>query len=105
MVSSLRKGEFTLGKYHRHSQEYIEESIRLITEDGWTQVQVAKAAEVHVNTVAKWVNKAKLAGQTQSLTDAKDKRIRELETENKRLARELAFSKKVAAWLATLEEK
>ena len=94
-----------MGKYKRHSQEYIRESVHLITHDGWTQLQVAKAADVHVNTVAKWVSKARQAGSAKDLADAKDRRIKELETENKKLERELAFSKKVAAWLATLEEK
>jgi len=94
-----------LGKYKRHSKEYIEESVRLIAEEHWTHAQVAEAADVHVNTVAKWVGKARKAGKASSLADAKDRRIRELETENRRLEKELAFSKKVAAWLATLEER
>lgn len=94
-----------MGKYIRHSKEYIEESVRLITEEGWTHAQVAEAADVHTNTVSKWVSKAKHAGKATSLTNAKDKRIRELEAENRRLEKELAFSKKVAAWLATLEER
>lgn len=92
-----------MGKYKRHSAEYIEESVRLITEEGWTQAQVAEAAEVHVSTVANWVKRAKSSNQEKSLKDAKDKRIRELAAENKRLEKELAFSKKVAAWLVTIE--
>jgi len=94
-----------VGKYIRHSEEYIKESVRLITEEHWTHAQVAAAADVHVNTVAKWVSKAKNTGKATGVFDAKDKRIRELEAENKRLEKELAFSKKVAAWLATLQER
>lgn len=96
--------EFTVGKYKRHSAEYIEESVRLIAEDGWTHAQVAEAAEVHVGTVSNWVKRSKKISNEKSTEDEKDKRIRELAAENKRLEKELAFSKKVAAWLATLEE-
>ena len=69
----------------------------MITEEGWTQAQVAEAAEVHLNTVSKWVKRVKAAGKAQSEEDAKDRRIRELETEKRALEKELAFSKKVAA--------
>lgn len=92
-----------MGKYKRHSTEYIAESVRLITEEKWTYTQVAEAAEVHVSTVSNWVKKSRSKGQKQSLEDVKDKRIRELTVETKRLEKELAFSKKVAAWLATIE--
>lgn len=94
-----------MGKYKRHSEEYIEESVRLITEEGWTQAQVAEAADVCVNTVAKWVKRYRQRSESSTLADAKDKRIRQLEAENKNLQKELAFSKKVAAWLATLPEE
>lgn len=93
-----------MGKYKRHSTEYIAESVRLITEEGWTHAQVAEAAEVHVSTVANWVKKTRSSSKEQILEGEKDKRIRELATENKRLEKELAFSKKVAAWLATIED-
>jgi len=93
-----------MGKYTRHSKEYIKESVRLILEEGWSQAQVAEAADVHPNTVAKWVQRAKQTNQKTSLSDAKDKRIRDLEIKNRQLEKELAFSKKVAAWLATLED-
>jgi transposase-like protein len=93
-----------MGKYKRHSAEYIAESVRLIIEENWTYAQVAEAAEVHVSTVSNWVKRAKSNGQEKSLEAAKDKRIRELAAENKRLEKELAFSKKVAAWLVTIED-
>jgi transposase-like protein len=71
-----------VGKDNRHSEEYIAESIRLITEEGWTQAQVAESADVHPNTVAKWIKKAGTTGKTKAIEDAKDKRIRELEFEH-----------------------
>lgn len=87
-------------KYGRYTPELRADALRRVAVSGKSIVKVAEEIGVDHRTLWKWVNDAKLEtiDPTGELTPAARKRIRDLEKENARLARDLDFEKKARAF-------
>ena len=90
----------------KHSDDYKAQAVEFIRTGQWSYREVAEAADVSIHTVRSWVSKANdntSKPQSPLSKEELEKQNKELLKENKRLQMELAFSKKVAAWLAKEE--
>lgn len=83
----------------RFTEEYKLHAVELVVSEGWSYREAAIRLEITESTLRNWVKK--LDTEPKETTDL-EAEMKELRKKNKLLEKELAFSKKVAAWLATL---
>jgi transposase len=74
----------------RYDDEFKDHAVKMVVEQERTISAVASDLGVSQPTIRRWVQQAQQATKPES---SKDKRIAELETENKKLKRQLANTK------------
>ena len=88
----------------KYTDEFRREAVKLVTEQGYKPTEAARNLGISASLLRKWVKRYK--GDDSSLTPGKlglnadQKRIRELEMENKRLKMEREILKKATAFFA-----
>ena len=83
----------------RYSQEFKDEAVKLVLENGTAVRQAARDLGVSEFTLRTWIKKAQPASnKPRELT--KDEEIRRLQAENKRLRMEREILKKATAFFA-----
>ncbi len=92
-----------------YSTEFKLDAVRLITEQGYTVIQVGRALDICETVIRRWFNQYKkeqggITPQNKALTP-EQQRIQELEAQVNRLEREKAILKKASALLIADEIK
>jgi transposase len=93
----------TKGKRRRYTQEFKEEAVKLVTEQGYQVAEAARNLGVHANMLSRW--KREIEGGDEnfsgmgSLNDVTAE-LQRLRKENKRLKMEREILKKAAAFFA-----
>lgn len=84
----------------KYTDEFREEAVKLVTEQGYTVAEAAKALGITTKLLYNW--KDKLAKQASGETLSKDERAEliKLRKENKRLLMEREILKKASAFFA-----
>ena len=90
-------------KRRKHSKEFKEEAVKLVTEQGYQVSEVARNLGIHPNILGRW--KRELTGaepRNGSSGDlaAMEAELKRLRKENKRLQMEREILKKAAAFFA-----
>ena len=86
----------------RYSQEFKDEAVKLVLENGTAVRQAARELGISEFTLRGWIKKAQPTnGKPLELT--KDEEIRRLQAENKRLRMEREILKKATAFFARLQ--
>jgi len=81
-------------KRRSYTDEFKQEAVRLVTEQGYSVSEAARNLGVHANLLRSW--KQKLEAAEESLTEDERMELASLRAENKRLRMERAILKKVA---------
>lgn len=82
-------------KRRRHSEEFKQEAVKLVTEQQYSVAKAARNLGVHVNLLRTWQRKfAAEATEEQDLTEEERMELARLRTENKRLRMERDILKK-----------
>jgi len=93
----------TNGKRRKYTQEFKEEAVKLVTEQGYQVGEAARNLGIHPNMLSRW--KRQLEGDDESssgtgnLHDVQAE-LQRLRKENKRLKMEREILKKAAAFFA-----
>jgi transposase len=91
------------GRRSTYTNEFKEEAVKLVVEQGYTVGEVAADLGIHPALVTRWkreMGELKKPSNKELPVDDKDKRIKELEKENQRLKMERDFLKKAATFFA-----
>jgi transposase len=97
----------TNGKRNRHSKEFKEETVKLITEHGYTISEAARNVGVNANMLGRW--KRELERDREDISGVGNMKvlqsdIKRLRKENQRLKMEREILKKAAAFFAKESE-
>ena len=88
----------------KFSSEFKENAAKLVLEQGMTRAKVAQDLGVNINQISKWVqeyqSKGKDAFPGNGNLSPQDRRIRDLEAENRQLRMERDILKKATAFFA-----
>jgi transposase len=90
-------------KYRTYTDEFKQEAIKLVTEQGYKIAEAARSLGIHENLLGKWKRRseARNAGVSQgSLQDDERTELERLRAENRRLLMERDILKKAAAFFA-----
>lgn len=90
-MSSKRKRIF--------SSEYKAEAVKMVIDEGRTQADVCTSLGLGSSTLSKWVRESRLATVSPNQPET-NKRIKELEAENRLLKMEREILKKATAFFA-----
>ena len=94
-----------VAKYQKFSESYRAEAVKLHAESGQSIAEVARGLGLNETTLGNWVKKARDAGASGDgeppATPQELRRIRDLESDVRRLNLELAFLKKASAYFAS----
>ena len=87
----------------RHSQDWIDSLVKLVTIDGMSAYDVAEQAGVAPSQVYRWVNKHKIreARKDSSSEAAIVAELRDVRRENEYLKKQVEFLKKAATYFAS----
>ncbi len=90
-------------KRRSYTQEFKEEAVNLVTEQGYTLAEAGRNLGVHANVLGRWKRNIRSCGQDgaphNSAVSIKDE-LKQLRKENKRLKLEREILKKAAAFFA-----
>lgn len=86
--------------YKRYPQEFKEEAVALVRDQGYSVPEAAKSLGINANMLYKW--KEAIEAQLEGKILAEDEReeLKRLRTENKRLRMEKEILKKASAFFA-----
>ena len=88
----------------KFSNEFKENAAKLVLEEGMTRSKVAQDLGVNINQVSKWVREYQANGDEAFPGNGKlspqDRRIKDLENENRQLRMERDILKKATAFFA-----
>ena len=87
-------------KRRRHTREFKEEAVKLVTEQGYSIAEAARNLGVNANMLSRW--KGDLEGEDSDIGSRKvlQSEVTRLRKENKRLRMEREILKKAAAFFA-----
>lgn len=89
---------------HKYTKEFKLEAAKLVIEQGYTHIAAAKALDVNVKNLSRWVNDVKKNDSSNAvktrLTAEQEELVR-LRKENKRLQMERDILKKATAFFAS----
>ena len=91
-------------KRRKHSKEFKEEAIKLVTEEGYSIAEAARNLGINAQLLSKWKcrgEREKNKPQTEKDLEQENRRLRQ---ENKRLLMEREILKKAAAFFAKESE-
>ncbi len=90
-------------KRRSYTQEFKEEAVKLVTEQGYSLAEAGRNLGIHVNVLGRWKRNIQSGGQDgvphNSAVSIKDE-LKQLRKENKRLKLEREILKKAAAFFA-----
>jgi transposase len=88
----------------KFSSEFKENAAKLVLEQGMTRTKVAQDLGVNINQISKWVQEYQAKGEDafpgNGNLSPQDRRIKELEAENRQLRMERDILKKATAFFA-----
>jgi len=88
----------------KFSSDFKENAAKLVLDQGMTRTKVAKDLGVNINQVSKWVDEYQSKGSDafpgNGRLSPQDKRIKDLEVENRQLRMERDILKKATAFFA-----
>ena len=90
-------------KRRKHSKEFKEEAVKLVTEEGYKVSEAARNLGLHPNVLGRWKRELKAAEGSNGSSDdvaAMEAELKRLRKENKRLQMEREILKKAAAFFA-----
>lgn len=87
-------------RYRKYTQEFKDEAVKLVTEQGYTRLRVAQTLGISPKNVNKWVTAATGKGSDGKVTTPEQEEIKRLRKENERLKMEREILKKAAAFFA-----
>ena len=94
----------TKGTRRKFDKQFKLEAVKMVTEQGLTQTEVAKSLDVDPSTIGYWIKVYAADGTDAFPGNGKlkpqDDELRRLRAENKRLQMECDFLKKTATWFA-----
>lgn len=90
----------------KYTQEFRQEAIKLITEQGYSQAEAAKRLGIPHANLSRWISDLRgnkvinMSVKKGKMLNAEQKELEELRKENKRLKLEREILKKAAAFFA-----
>jgi transposase len=90
-------------KRRKHSKEFKEEAVKLVTEEGYQVSEAARNLGIHANVLGRWKRELTgVEGRNGSSGDvaAMEAELKRLRKENQRLQMEREILKKAAAFFA-----
>ena len=89
-------------KRRKHTEEFKQEAVRLITEEGYTVAETSRNLGINANMLGRWkreLQEAEAFGGIGQMRQMKEE-LRRLRRENKQLQMEREILKKAAAFFA-----
>lgn len=86
--------------YKTYTQEFKQEAVALITEQGYSVSEAANALGVSANLLYKWKEKLEAQASDKTLNPDEREELKKLRAENKRLRMEKDILKKASAFFA-----
>jgi len=92
-----------VNKKTKYTQEFKTEAVKLVTEQGYSQVEAARSLGVTYGNMNRWMSESRgktSPGKEKPILSAEQKELEQLRKENKRLKLEREILKKAAAFFA-----
>lgn len=87
-------------KRRRHSAEFKQEAVKLVTDQGYSVAEAARNLGLHENLLRTWKKKSEAEVKDTELTEEERMELARLRAENKRLRMERDILKKATAFFA-----
>jgi transposase len=89
-------------KKRKYTTEFKEEAVKLVTTQGYTQIEAAESLGVNSKNISRWISELNgmVTGKKSMLT-VEQEELQYLRKENKRLRLEREILKKAAAFFAS----
>lgn len=84
----------------KYTQEFKEEAVKLVTEQGYSQSKAGKLLGVDSKNISHWIKKMTNGTSTSKVVTPEQEEIKRLRKENERLRMEREILKKAAAFFA-----
>lgn len=84
----------------KYTQEFKEEAVKLVTEQGYSQSKAGRVLGVDSKNISHWIKKMTNGGAVAKATTPEQEEIKKLRKENERLRMEREILKKAAAFFA-----
>ena len=88
----------------RYSEQFKREAVRLVTEEGYSNTEAAKAVGVCHTTIATWVGRYGDESPQRTVFASPQDELEQLRKENRRLRMERDLLKKAAAYFAKTDQ-
>jgi transposase len=85
-------------KRRRHSDEFKQEAVRLVTDQGYSVAEAARNLSLHENLLRTWKKKSESEANDSELSEEERMELARLRAENKRLRMERDILKKATAF-------
>ncbi len=86
--------------YKQYPQEFKEEAVALVKEQGYTVPEAARSLGIATNILYRWKDKVEQHSQGEALTEDERSELQRLRKENKVLRMEKEILKKASAFFA-----
>jgi len=87
-------------KRRRHSDEFKQEAVKLVTDQGYSVAEAARDLGLHENLLRTWKKKSETEAIDSELSEEERMELARLRAENKRLRMERDILKKATAFFA-----
>ena len=87
-------------KRRRHSDEFKQEAVKLVTDQGYSVAEAARNLGLHENLLRTWKKKSEVEANDSELSEEERMELARLRAENKRLRMERDILKKATAFFA-----
>lgn len=87
-------------KRRRHSDEFKQEAVKLVTDQGYSVAEAARNLGLHENLLRTWKKKSEAETNDSELSEEERMELARLRAENKRLRMERDILKKATAFFA-----
>ena len=87
-------------KRRRHSAEFKQEAVKLVTDQGYSVAEAARDLGLHENLLRTWKKKSETEAIDSELSEEERMELARLRAENKRLRMERDILKKATAFFA-----
>jgi len=87
-------------KRRRHSDEFKQEAVKLVTDQGYSVAEAARDLGLHENLLRTWQKKSETEAIDSELSEEERMELARLRAENKRLLMERDILKKATAFFA-----
>ena len=85
-------------KRRRHSDEFKQEAVKLVTDQGYSVAEAARNLGLHENLLRTWKKKSEVEAKDSELSEEERMELARLRAENKRLRMERDILKKATAF-------